>query len=177
MATKPSSASSAMSREFADYCCELLASAGPCVARRMFGGWGLSTEGLTLAIIADLGGGERLYLKASDETRARFEAAGCERFVYPAKGRVMSMNYYSAPDEAMESAQFMQPWARLALECALKAAVPGAPRSRRATQSVAKPKAAGTRPSKPAPSRTKAPAAARKASPAAPAARRKAAAG
>ncbi len=124
--------SSAVSREFADYCCELLASAGPCVARRMFGGWGISTSGLTLALIADLGGGERLWLKASDETRPHYEAAGCERFVYQAKGKAMGMNYYSAPEEAMESPQFMQPWARLALACALKAKAPKAPRQRAA---------------------------------------------
>jgi DNA transformation protein len=173
MATK----SPSISREFADYCCELLASAGPCVARRMFGGWGISTDGLTLAIIADLGAGERLYLKASEETRGRYEAAGCLRFVYQAKGRAMSMNYYSAPEEAMESPALMQPWARQALECALKAGLPSAPRSRRATQSIANSKPAGSRLSKPPASRTPAPAAARKATPAAPAARRKSKAG
>ncbi|MBK8359052.1 MAG: TfoX/Sxy family protein [Comamonadaceae bacterium] len=173
MATK----SPSISREFADYCCELLGSAGPCVARRMFGGWGISTDGLTLAIIADLGAGERLYLKASEETRGRYEAAGCLRFVYEAKGRAMSMNYYSAPEEAMESPALMQPWARLALECALKAGLPSAPRSRRATQSIANSKPAGSRLSKPPASRTPAPTAARKATTAAPAARRKSKAG
>ena len=107
--------------EFARYCCDLLASVGPCVARRMFGAYGISSEGLTLAILADLGTGEKLWLKVDETSRARFEAAGCERFVYQAKDKPMSMNYYSAPDEAMESAQLMAPWARLALEAALKA--------------------------------------------------------
>jgi DNA transformation protein len=115
----------------------------------MFGGWGISTDGLTLAIIADLGAGERLYLKASEETRGRYEAAGCLRFVYEAKGRAMSMNYYSAPEEALESPALMQPWARLALECALKAGLPSTPRSRRATRSIANSKPAGSRLSKP----------------------------
>ena len=107
--------------EFARYCCDLLASVGPCVARRMFGAYGISSEGLTLAILADLGTGEKLWLKVDETSRARFEAAGCERFVYQAKDKPMSMNYYSTPDEAMESAQLMAPWARLALEAALKA--------------------------------------------------------
>lgn len=129
MATKPPSPSATASRAFADYCCELLASTGPCVAKRMFGGWGLSTDGLTLAIIADLGAGERLYLKASDDTRAQFEAAGCARFVYEAKGKSVGMNYYSAPEDAMDSAHAMAPWARLALECALKARLPIVKRS------------------------------------------------
>lgn len=129
MATQSAAPSAAVSRAFADYCCELLAPAGPCVAKRMFGGWGISTDGLTLAIIADLGGGERLWLKASEDTRSQFEAAHCQRFVYEAKGKAMRMNYYSAPEEAMESPHAMAPWARLSLECALKAKVPGGKRT------------------------------------------------
>ena len=107
--------------EFARYCCDLLIKAGPCVARRMFGGYGISTDGITLALLADLGAGEKLWLKADEASRPLFEAAGCERFVYMAKGKTMSMNYYSAPDDAMESPQQMAGWARLALEAALKA--------------------------------------------------------
>jgi DNA transformation protein len=114
--------------DFALYCCELLSTVGPCVARRMFGAYGISTEGLTLAILADLGSGEKLWLKASETSRPAFEDAGCERFVYLAKGKPMSMNYYSVPDEALESPQSMAPWARLALEAALAARLPRAVR-------------------------------------------------
>lgn len=110
--------------EFAQYCCELLSAAGPCDLRRMFGGYGISTEGLSIAILADLGQGEKLWLKASPQSRGQFEAAGCERFTYLAKGKPRSMGYYSAPDEAMESVSEMAPWARLALEAALMARLP-----------------------------------------------------
>ena len=106
---------------FSNYCCELLGSVGPCMARRMFGGAGISTGGLNIALLADLGQGEKLWLKANNETRSLFEAAGCELFIYAAKGKPMRLNYYSAPEEAMESAGQMAPWARLALDCALKA--------------------------------------------------------
>jgi DNA transformation protein len=105
--------------EFAHYCCELMADLGPCVVKRMFGGWGISTDGLTVAILANLGDGEILWLKANEETRTRFEAEGCARFTYPVKGQPKSMNYYSAPADAMESPALMAPWARLALEAAL----------------------------------------------------------
>lgn len=108
--------------EFARYCCELLGSVGPCIAKRMFGGWGISTDGLTVAIVADLGQGETLWLKADSLTLAQFEAAGCQRFTYLAKGEPKSMNYYSATGEALESPDLMQPWARLSLEAALRAA-------------------------------------------------------
>ena len=112
-------------KDFANYCCELLASAGPCVAKRMFGGWGISVDGVTIAIIADLGAGEKLWMKADDNTRVQWVAVGCARFTYTVtKNGVaynMGMNYYSAPEEAMDSPDAMRPWARLALDCAAKA--------------------------------------------------------
>ena len=110
--------------DFAQYCCELLSSVGPCAARKMFGGYGISMDELSVAIVADLGKGEMLWLKASAETKAVFESAGCERFTYLAKGKLRSMGYYSAPAEAMESCNEMAPWARLALDAALTARQP-----------------------------------------------------
>ena len=113
-----------ISPDFANYCCELLGSAGACSAKRMFGGWGISVEGLTIAILADLGKGPILWLKADADSRATYEAAGCARFSYDTKLGTRGVNYYSAPDEAMESQEAMRPWARLALDCALKARKP-----------------------------------------------------
>ncbi len=97
----------------------------------MFGGYGISTDGLSIAILADLGQGEKLWLKASQQSRGQFEAAGCERFTYLAKGKPRSMDYYSAPDEAMESVSEMAPWARLALEAALTARHAKSPRGKK----------------------------------------------
>ena len=131
--------------EFVQHCMDLLASAGPCVAKRMFGGWGISTGGLTLAILADLGDGERLWLKADETTIATYQAAGCQRFTYMAKGQPKSVNYFSAPEDAMESPALMRPWATLALDAAVRA------------QAAKKPRKAGT------PANRKAPVAAAKA--------------
>ncbi len=119
-----------LTNEFAQYCCELLSSAGPCVAKRMFGGYGISTDGLTIAILANLGNGDKLWLKASPQTMLLFESAGCERFTYLAKGKIRSMGYYSAPEEAMESMNEMAPWARLALDAALAARQPKGKRAK-----------------------------------------------
>ena len=119
--------------DFANYCCDLLASAGRCVPKRMFSGFGISTDGLTIAILADLGDGEKLWLKGDNSTRSRYEAAGCAIFTYPMKGVPRSMNYFSAPEEAMDSPDAMRPWAALALDCALRA---------RALKGLAKPKKA-----------------------------------
>jgi DNA transformation protein and related proteins len=124
--------------DFANYCCELLASAGHCVPKRMFGGFGISTDGLTLAILADLGDGEKLWLKGDADTRSRYEAAGCPRFEYQAKGKTVGVNYFAAPEDAMDSPDAMRPWAALALDCAVRARAAKPPAKPRA-KAVAKP--------------------------------------
>ena len=127
--------------EFAQYCCELLSGVGPCTAKRMFGGFGISIDGLTVAIVADLGQGETLWLKANEDSRIRYEAAGCARFTYDVQGQPKGMNYYSAPADAMESPALMLPWARLALEAALLARSSKLnPKPKAAKPKVAKPK-------------------------------------
>lgn len=111
------------------HCEELLAPLGPVRSRRMFGGHGLYVDGLFIALIA---AGE-LYLKADASSRARFEAAGCAPFCYEKRGRdgqplQTRVSYYRPPEEAMESPALMLPWARLALEAALRAANAKPPR-------------------------------------------------
>jgi DNA transformation protein and related proteins len=111
----------APSNEFVAHCTELLAPLGSVRTRRMFGGHGFYVDDLFIALII----GERLYLKADALSRPAFDAAGSEPFVYTkpsaAEGRLVSVNYFSAPEEAMESPPLMQPWARLALAAALRA--------------------------------------------------------
>lgn len=100
-----------------EHCLELLAPLGALRSRGMFGGYGLYADDLFFALIAF----DRLYLKVNEQTRPQFEAAGCEPFVYDAKGKAMSIGYWTAPAEAMESPALMLPWARLALQAALAA--------------------------------------------------------
>ena len=98
-----------------------MASAGPYVAKRMFGGFGTSTDGLTIAILADLDECERLWLKGNHSARSQYETAGYKMFTYPMKGVPRNMNYFSSPEEATDSPDAMRPWAALALDCALQA--------------------------------------------------------
>jgi DNA transformation protein len=101
-----------------DHCLELLGSVGTPRARRMFGGQGIYVDELFIALIAF----DRLYLKADAETAPRFEGAGCEPFTYSAKDKGhISLGYWSAPEEAMDSPEAMRPWARLAVDAALRA--------------------------------------------------------
>ena len=109
-----------------DHLLELLEPFGPLTARRMFGGWGIYAAGPMVAIVID---GE-LLLKTDPATRAVFEHAGCRPFVYRARGREVPMSYWSVPEAALDSAEAMQPWARLALEAAGRAAAAKPARSR-----------------------------------------------
>ena len=113
---------------FVEHCLELLAGIGAARAKRMFGGTGLYLDGIFLALVA----AETLYLKTDATTCAAFEAAGCRPFAFQARGKEVVTGYWSAPDSALESPAQMQPWARLALEAALRArtAKPASPRRR-----------------------------------------------
>ena len=104
---------------FTLHCLELLSPLGRARAKAMFGGVGLYLDGLFIALLAD----DRLYLKVDARHRPAFEAAGCEPFRYTMKdGREMTMGYWTAPEDALDSAEAMRPWARRAMEAALVAA-------------------------------------------------------
>ena len=108
----------AASAELVAHCLELLAPLGAVRSRRMFGGQGFYVDDLFIALIAY----DRLFLKADAQTRPLFEAAGSEPFVYRrSDDAAISVGYFSAPEEAMESPALMEPWARHALSAALRA--------------------------------------------------------
>ena len=131
--------------EFVAHCLELLGSVGPARSRRMFGGHGFYVDNLFIALIAY----ERLYLKVDAATRADFEAAGCQPFVYDGAGKSVTLGYFSAPEEAMESPPLMQPWARLALAAALRARAAKPPARAPKAQARARKGSAKTAPKKP----------------------------
>lgn len=122
--------------ELAVHCTELFASIGAARSRRMFGGHGIYVDDLFVALIFR----EQLYLKADAQTRAAFEEAGGERFVYDSADKQVTVGYWTVPAEAMESPGLMQPWARLAIAAALRAKVSKPSSARR------KPKAAAAAP-------------------------------
>ena len=106
---------------FTDYLHELFAPLGTIRIRRMFGGAGVFLDDVMFALVAD----EVLYLKADDENRPQFEAEGLEAFSYESRGKRVTLSYFRAPDEAMDSPALMHPWARGALAAALRGARKG----------------------------------------------------
>lgn len=148
-----------MSDDFVDYVMELLGPFGTVASRRMFGGHGVYLDGLMFAIISD----DTLYLKADEMNRIEYEQAGCEIFGYARKGKRATLNFFRAPEDAMESPELMLPWARSAYAAALRtnAKKQVAERARADAKIAQQMAVKKTRPSEPAKSRTakKAPAA------------------
>jgi DNA transformation protein len=113
---------------FVAHVLDLLSLVGGVEARRMFGGHGLYAAGVMFGLLDD---GE-LFLKTDAETRARFVAAGCRQWSYVhGKVRMEETSYFQPPDDAHEDPEAMLPWARLALDAALRVrAAKGARRGR-----------------------------------------------
>lgn len=123
--------------EFEGHCLDLFSPLGPVLARRMFGGVGFYLGGAMFAL------GEpdewRLWLKVDGVSRAAFQAAGGEPFVYLGRGRrEVSLSYYAPPPEALDDAEGMLPWARLAVEAARRARAARLTRARERTRRAAR---------------------------------------
>ncbi len=103
---------------FVDFAVELLSRIGPVRARAMFGGHGVYCGDLMIGLVDD----DELFLKTDGETRPRFEGAGCRQWVYTGGGKEMRSSYFRPPDEAHDSPEDMEPWGRLALGAARRAA-------------------------------------------------------
>ncbi len=116
--------------DFVTFALDLLAPLGPVQARAMFGGHGLYARGVMFGLLDD----DELFLKTDGECRARFVEAGCRRWVY---GKMQSTSYFRPPDDAHEDPEAMLPWARLALDAALRTAAEKAARARRSPRRAA----------------------------------------
>ena len=123
------------------HCVELLASLGAVRSRRMFGGFGFYVDGIFLAVIVD----RCLCLKTDAASAPAFAAAGSRPFTFDAQRGSVTTSYFSAPDAAMESPEAMRPWARLALEAALRVAAARSPRKRVAAMTRRRPAPKKTR--------------------------------
>lgn len=103
---------------FVAHVLDLLAPLGAVSARPMFGGHGLYARGVMFGLLDD----EELFLRADDEARPAFAAAGCRQWSYPTKGGRQPGDYWRPPDEAHEDPEAMRPWAERGLAAALRRA-------------------------------------------------------
>ena len=124
---------------FLEWLRELLEPAGKVSLRRMFGGHGVYVDGLFIAIVVE----GRPYFKADAGTEAQFIAAGCAPFVFESRGKAVPTSYWSLPEAALDSAEDMAPWARRAIEAALRK--PAAKKKKKTTGGRSGPSASKSR--------------------------------
>ncbi len=136
------------SEGFIEFAVELLGRAGPVRARAMFGGHGLYCGGVMIGLVDD----DEIFLKTDAATRPRFEEAGCRQWIFEGGGKEMRSSYFRPPDEAHDSPEEMEPWGRLALGAARRAAAEKRARKARKPAKAAKPAEApaGARGARPA---------------------------
>ncbi|MBL4890085.1 MAG: TfoX/Sxy family protein [Candidatus Lindowbacteria bacterium] len=106
-----------MNDAFISYLLEMLQEFGRFEAKAMFGGYGVYRDDLMFALVTD----DTLYIKVDDETRSLFEEKELPRFSYRKKGKVQTMSYYQAPEEAIDNADALEYWASLGYQAALRA--------------------------------------------------------
>ncbi len=107
----------AVDKRFAAHVEELLAGLGPVRIKAMFGAAGVYVGELMVAIIDD----DVLYFRGDAETESQFRDAGSTPFIYRERdGREIPMNYFRAPEEALEGPDEAEPWARLSIDAALR---------------------------------------------------------
>ena len=122
----------AKDREFVNWILERLEPLGPLRSRAMFGGHGIwlanplanpleapsaGGKGLFFALVAD----GTLYVKADDENRSEFEAAGLAPF-RPFPDKPGTMSYYPVPEEALEDSEALLTWAARGVAAAFRTA-------------------------------------------------------
>ncbi|SIQ07297.1 DNA transformation protein [Rhizobium sp. RU20A] len=94
---------------------EMFESIGAVTIRRLFGGKGIYSGGMIIAL--EFEGG--LLLKGDDETAPVLEAAGAQRWGYQSRsGKLTYMPYWSMPESAYDDPDDMAKWVRLARDAA-----------------------------------------------------------
>ena len=96
---------------------DLFAGLGSITIRRMFGGKGVYHDGLIVAVVLR---GE-LLMKGDAETAGAIEAAGGKHWIYKnKKGHDVAMPYWTVPEGALDDADEMTVWGRMAYAAALR---------------------------------------------------------
>lgn len=99
-----------------DHFRELLAPLGHIRTRAMFGGTGIWCDDAFIAIVID----DQIYLKVDGLTQREFERWGMRPCAYVAKGRTVTLGFWSVPEDALESPRAMKPWGQMALAAATR---------------------------------------------------------
>ncbi|MDX2228699.1 MAG: TfoX/Sxy family protein [Leptolyngbyaceae cyanobacterium bins.349] len=105
------------SKTFCELVLHHLNQVAPVTARAMFGGYGLYTDGVMFALIAD----DVLYFKVDDSNREDFVAAGMQPFTYEGKDKPIQMSYSQLPPTVWDDAALLTVWLEKAATAAKRA--------------------------------------------------------
>ncbi|MCS0493561.1 TfoX/Sxy family protein [Ancylobacter sp. MQZ15Z-1] len=105
---------------------DIFAAFGPVRCRRLFGGLGVYADGMMFALVIK----GRIYLKTDEDFARALAARGAEPFVYEAKGRAVTVAYWSLPEAALDDADDAAELACTALGIARMAAGAKRPRAK-----------------------------------------------
>ena len=130
-----------VSSDFLAYVLEQLTALGAISAKRMFGGAGLYSDEFFFALIAD----DTLYLRVDDSNRSDYTARRMQPFRPYADRPQLSMSYYEAPAEVLESAMELAAWARRSVAVAMQAPPKAAPKKARRAGAARRRRPARTR--------------------------------
>jgi DNA transformation protein len=101
-----------------EFLIELFQPFGGVAVRNMFGGQGISHQGLNIAIVIE----GALCLKADEETTPMFEGEGMTAWKYQRKdGKPIDMGYWTVPERLFDDPDEFGGWAQSAFEAALRA--------------------------------------------------------
>ena len=108
-----------MTPDFKLWVQEVFAPFGRVTVKRFFGGGGVYLGDTMFAAIFN----DSIYLKADAETRAAFEAEGCEEFIWtnPKTKMVWNSAYFTMPAHLYDDEAELKRWASRAYQTALKA--------------------------------------------------------
>src|SRR5476649_386786 len=111
-----------------DFLIALFADFGPVMIRRMFSGFGISADGINFGLALRAG----LYLRADEQTIARFEAEGSKPFQYQTRAKTVTVNsYWQLPARLFDDSEELSVWARAALAAAQRAALRKPPKAKK----------------------------------------------
>lgn len=105
----------ATSPEFAEYILDQLSEAGNITSRKMFGGVGVSIDGMFCAIISS---SDVFYFRVGPENINDFIEHGMQQFP---GGKGKGMPYYEVPESVVEDNSELSVWASKAIAAAVTA--------------------------------------------------------
>jgi DNA transformation protein len=103
---------------FVNYVLDVLSPIGNIKAQKMFGGYGISMNGIFFGIISD----DILYFKVDTSNQANYESYGSKPFLYEkSDGKKIVMSYWEVPVDLLENSDKLSELVKASVNIAIRA--------------------------------------------------------